>query len=73
MFGRKAVLPIELEENIPPTQYNCNMAEDMEQLTLNRCQIFKEVKENIKKAQLKQKQQYDKKHAIPLSFKVIKH
>ena len=33
MFGCKAVLPIELEDNIAPTQNICNMVEDMEQLT----------------------------------------
>lgn len=39
------------------------MVEDMERLTSNQCNIFKAVKENIKEAQLKQKQQYNKKHA----------
>ena len=70
MFGHKAVLPIELDDNKKPIPDNFCIEENIEKLTSDRLTIFKEVKDNIKRAQLKQKEGYDRKHSIPMSFKV---
>ena len=39
-------------------------------LQQNDCMFLKEVKENVKKAQIKQKEQYDRKHAAFVTFEI---
>ena len=75
MFGRKPVLPIDINEkqtkaDIPDLDKQCNMEEVVSKLTVERLCVFKKVKENICKAQSKQKRLYDQKHAIPMAFEV---
>ena len=55
MFGRKAVLPVESKEDqpIPTLNSSVKMETAVSALTSNRQSVFKEVKENIKNAQLK--------------------
>jgi len=72
MFGRKALLPIEIEvdkmeaDEIFTKLDTCNQSdEDMQILTDNRMNILKHTRDNILKAQEKQKQIYDRKHATP--------
>ena len=75
MFGRKPVLPIDINEkltkpNISNLDKQCNMDEAVSKLTVEQLGVFKEVKENIGKAQNKQKRIYNQKHAIPIAFEV---
>ena len=72
MFGRKPTLPIELDgKHIPPQRSDTTDVDDATRmLTDNRLSILREVKENIKRAQLKQKKLYDKKHHTSKSFQV---
>ena len=69
MFGRKPVLPIELDYKhvILNTSFN-TVVEAIGKINEEQMKVFREVKE---KAQLKQKEQYDKnKHANPVTCKV---
>ena len=70
MFGRKPVLPIELDDNDVINIQNTSVNTVVEAIGKINEERMKVVKENIKKAQLKQKEQYDKKHANPATFKV---
>ena len=72
MFGRKAVLPVESKEDQPISTLNSSvkMETAVSALASNRQSVFKEVKENIKNAQLKQKERYDMKHCNPSKFQV---
>lgn len=77
MFGRKALLPIEIEvdkmeaDEIFTKLDKCNQSDqDLQILTDNRMDILKNTRENILKAQEKQKKIYDRKHATPDSFQV---
>lgn len=73
MFGRKPVLPVELDQRDDNEEQNLDAVE-MEDATRilsdRRVCVLQEVKENIKKAQLKQKEAYDKKHCTPNGFQV---
>ena len=78
MFGRKAVLPIELEvckdsaedclekyKKLPDL-----VTEDVDKLTTGRQAALHQAKENILIAQQRQKEAYDVKHAKPGAFEV---
>jgi hypothetical protein len=80
MFGRKATLPIDIDmekQNVHEKLQKCNEAWDkssndscIEKLTEYRQKIITEAKDNIKRAQEKQKIVYDRKHSHPEMFKV---
>ena len=81
MFGRRAVLPIDLEidkcdpENIIKQQEQYNPEANasitaVEQIMQHRQQLLEAAKANIKKQQEKQKELYDRKHARPNAFVV---
>ena len=78
MFGRKAILPIdiELDDTLPETllsRYNeGDDHECIEAITKSRAEILKKAKDNINKAQAKQKYIYDRKHANPKAFTIGK-
>ena len=73
MFGCKAILPIDIEmesqdQNSLISQYNEDS--DSQAIESKRMEDLKATKENITKAQVKQKKYYDKKHAKPEAFDV---
>lgn len=76
MFGRKAILPIDIEvddkqpENILAKFSEGDDFEAIQTILNNRSENNKKAKENIKRAQEKQKQIYDRKHAKPGAFTV---
>ena len=72
MFGRKPVLPIDLNDKQPrpDLDVSVDMQEAIDTFTTERLHVFKEVKENVKKGQIKQKEQYDRKHATLVTFEV---
>ena len=78
MFGRKAILPVDLDvEEVDAAdlvkEYEDDIHESatsLESLTTQRKNILQKVKSNILEAQTKYKNQYDRKHATPLKFKV---
>ena len=79
MFGRKATLPIDLdmakqtgdEKMRKQLQHGEELAvSEVEWLTNKRQEIIKEAKCNIKKAQEKQKEIYNRKHARSENFRV---
>ena len=69
MFGRKAILPLDLDAGVH--QGSCNEAEvticsqetEIQQKESQHKAILEEVQKNIISAQKKQKEQYDKKHS----------
>ena len=75
MFGRHATIPIDINlQKASPEErardfFNCKEP-DLEQLTGSRMKQLEESKQNILKAQNKQKEMYDKKHANPMHYKV---
>ena len=75
MFGRHATIPIDINlQKASPKEragdfFNCKEP-DLEQLTGSRTKQLEEAKQNILKAQKKQKEVYDKKHANPMHYKV---
>ena len=78
MYGRRAVLPIDIEmDEIRHTiiYKNCDVKESdttsiMASLTEQRLEILQIAKENIQKAQKRQKSTYDRKHSSPNAFAV---
>lgn len=74
MFGRKALLPIDIEmDDKDPEEILTGVNQDDDQdviqaITNKRSENMKEAKENIKRAQAKQKETYDRKHAKPTAF-----
>ena len=79
MFGRKATLPIDLDmAKHSGDEKMRNLLENGEELTASQVEmltnkqqeIIKEAKLNIKKAQEKQKEIYNQKHARPDIFQV---
>lgn len=76
MFGRRAVLPVDIEmDDKPPENLlaNFNQETDLEAIqaiSSVRSGNLLKAKENIKKAQEKQKKYYDRKHAKPDAFAV---
>ena len=76
MFGRKAVIPVELDI-VQPTRVHHSLdkasyseQQSIESLFSSRKELLQKVKSNILRAQKKQQEHYDKKHAIPPSFRV---
>ena len=78
MFGRKATLAIDIEMRKDAAD-DClnrilNVGElspsEVEQMAAERLQRLNEAKENIKVAQQKQKEMYDRKHANPKVYQV---
>ena len=71
MFSRQAVLPVDF---IKQKDEKCQIKEfdvdEFEQILEQNKQRFEVVKHNIKLAQERQKQQYDKKHSNPKVYKV---
>ena len=82
MFGRKATLPIDIDmakdkvedEVIKLTEEGEEelTVNDVETLTNRRKLIIEEAKANIRKAQEKQREDYNKKHSQPENFRVGK-
>ena len=75
MFGRKATLPIDLKMEQVEAVVNHGLffqdnVLDIEEITKQRCSVVKQVKENIEKAQIKQKQNYDRRHANPKAYQI---
>ena len=75
MFGRKATLPIDLkmeqvEAVVDHGLFFQDNVLDIEEITKQRCSVVKQVKENIEKAQIKQKQNYDRRHANPKAYQI---
>ena len=75
MFGRKATLPIDLKMEQVKAVVNHGLffqdnVLDIEEITKQRCSVVKQVKENIEKAQIKQKQNYDRRHANPKAYQI---
>lgn len=76
MFGRKAILPIDIEmDNQTQDNLIAKFNEDDDSQAIHsimkkRSDNFKRAKENIVRAQEKQKQYYDRKHAKPHAFVV---
>lgn len=81
MFGRKATLPIDLDmkkdtndeetenQDLQETEEKITSM-DVDRLTERRKELIEEAKLNIKEAQKKQKEAYDRKHARPEGFQV---
>ena len=76
MFGRKALVPIDIDccEKDPELlkdEFNQEISsEAIQHITTVRLEKLNQARVNIKKAQEKQKEQYDKKHAQPNAFLV---
>ena len=75
MFGRKATLLIDLKMEQVESFVNHGLffqdnVLDIEEITKQRCSVVKQVKENIEKAQIKQKQNYDRRHANPKAYQI---
>ena len=77
MFGRKATLPIDLDmmkntndEETKNQDLHETQTMDVDRLTERRKELIEEAKLNIKEAQKKQKEAYDRKHARPEGFQV---
>ena len=76
MFGRKAILPIDLDVERPNAAKlledieEANTGQSLEVLTSHRMEVLQEVKKNITLAQKKQKKQYDKKHSNAACYSV---
>ena len=71
MFGRKAVLPIDVEMNIASPYINDEaepLGSVIERLSEQRLKTLTMVKECIHRAQKKQKDVYDRKHALSNSY-----
>ena len=73
MFGRKPVLPVDIDEDHGDDELiggdeSTSSAATLECLTAKRLELLKTVKSNIVKAQIRQKKQYDRKHSLPKSF-----
>ena len=69
MFGRKAVLPVELEMEERDVdvvlEQNEKELDNVQLLTDHRVEILESARENISR---KQKEIYDRKHSCPSSF-----
>eukprot|EP00731_Ephydatia_muelleri_P011380 Em0006g274a len=75
MFGRKATLPIDLKMEQVEAVVNHGLffqdnVLDIKEITKQRCSVVKQVKENIEKAQIKQKQNYDRRHTNPKAYQI---
>ena len=80
MFGRQAILPVDFDDGKHPNATavlerlekddGIKYKETAEVLMSHRKNVLERVKSNIIKAQKKQKEEYDKKHANSLRFKV---
>ena len=76
MFGRKAILPVEIEvAKEQPAQIVSEPEKDIDteavkHLSEKRIEILKSACDNICNAQAKQKLIYDRKHACPNSYQV---
>ena len=78
MFGRKALLPFEVNlDKKKPTDIvgdiendNVSFTENVQLLGEKRLSIVQKARERILRAQEKQKKNYDRKHAIPNSYRV---
>lgn len=76
MFGRKALLPIDIDScekdpELLEDEFNKEVSsEALQHITTVRLEKLNQARVNIKKAQEKQKEQYDKKHAQPNTFLV---
>jgi hypothetical protein len=75
MFVIKPTLPIDLKMEQVEVVGNHGLffqdnVLDIEEITKRRCSVVKQVKENIEKAQIKQKQNYDRRHANPKAYQI---
>ena len=78
MFGRKPTMPIDIDMATNPPEdrlQNCIEAGELsasqvEAMASQRQEVLQQVKANIKQAQEKQKEYYDRKHANPAAYKV---
>ena len=77
MFGRKPTMPIDIDmaTNTPEDQLQKYLEakelsqSQVEEMASQRQQLLQQVKANIKQAQDKQKEYYDRKHANPAAYK----
>ena len=60
LYGREAVLPIERALTHPRTKYQVNLEDYCDELVAHSSDAWKMAHDNIRSAQTKQKQQYDK-------------
>eukprot|EP00731_Ephydatia_muelleri_P003172 Em0001g3172a len=73
MFGRKAILPLDLDAGVHQGPCNeaevtiCSQETEIQQKESQHKALLEEVQKNIISAQKKQKEQYDKKHIGPAS------
>ena len=76
MFGRKALLPIDVDiddrnpDEVLQQECTDRSPATVEQLISHRQYLLEAAKANIQKAQEKQKEQYDRKHANPNGFAI---
>ena len=76
MFGRKAILPIDIniDEKEPDmmlmNQEEPAIAEVIDVMNAQHLKVLESVKQSIQQAQIKQRQAYDKKHASKHSFEI---
>ena len=77
MYGRRAVLPVDINidereaEDLLLVEEEDNAVNDaVEAMTKKRVELLDIAKCNILKAQKKQKEAYDKKHACPSAFEI---
>ena len=73
MFGRKAILPIDINiDKKEPGMMLINQEEPAhaEVIDVKRLKVLESVKQSMQQAQIKQKHAYDKKHASKHSFEV---
>ena len=76
MFGRKAILPLNLDASVHQGPCNeaevtiCSQETEIQQKESQHKAILEEVQKNIISAQKKQKEQYDKKHNKAVFYSV---
>ncbi|KAL5479604.1 hypothetical protein EMCRGX_G023150 [Ephydatia muelleri] len=79
MFGRKAILPLDLDASVHQGPCNeaevtiCSQETEIQQKESQHKALLEEVQKNIISAQKKQKEQYDKKHSKAVFYSAGTH
>ena len=79
MFGRKAILPLDLDAGVHQGPCNeaevtiCSQETEIQQKESQHKALLEEVQKNIISAQKKQKEQYDKKHSKAVFYSAGTH